>query len=176
VNFAYTIPCACSAAAVWEALGDTERLIRCIPGCEAVERADAGAAGERRAAPETAAASGTAPAVAGQAGEVYRVRVATGLGPVRLRAAGTAAVRKEAAARAVTAKVSLTDARAGSMYGTMTLEVHPVADGRSELRLTAEVVLAAKMGEFAQPLLRHKADQTARQFARNLTDVLAERP
>ncbi|HEV2438574.1 MAG TPA: hypothetical protein VGX97_00740 [bacterium] len=41
-----------------------------------------------------------------------------------------------------------------------------VADSR------AQAVLASKMGEFAQPLLRHKAGRTARQFAQNLIAAL----
>ena len=162
MNFTYTIPFARPAAAAWDALGDTERVIRCIPGCEAVERVPDGA-DEAEGAVSTSAASGA---------ETYRVRVATNLGPVRLRAAGTAAVRKDAAARAMTAKVSLADPRAGSMYATMSLEVCAAAKDGSELRLTADIVLASKMGEFAQPLLRHKADQTVRQFAQNLVAAL----
>ncbi|HEV2359716.1 MAG TPA: SRPBCC domain-containing protein [bacterium] len=163
MTFAYTIPFARPADAAWDALADTERLIRCIPGCEAVEPAAGDAAG----------GPGREPVPAGA--ETYSVRVATGLGPVRLRAAGIAAVRRDPSARSVTAKVSLADPRAGAMYATMTLEVRPAADGRSELRLAADVVLASKMGEFAQPLLRHKADQTVRQFVQNLTEALDAR-
>lgn len=165
MTFTYTIPFARPVDAAWDALADTERLIRCIPGCEAVERTAGDAVHEALVEAE--------PAAAGV--ETYRVRVATGLGPVRLRAAGSAAVRRDPAARAMTAKVSLADSRAGAMYGTMTLEVRPAAGGRSELHLAADVVLASKMGEFAQPLLRHKADRTMREFARNLSAALDAR-
>jgi hypothetical protein len=43
-----------------------------------------------------------------------------------------------------------------------------VYEDRSGLRLDVDVALAGKIGEFAQPILRHKADQTVREFARNL--------
>lgn len=162
MTFTYTIPFARPVDEAWIALADTERLIRCLPGCEAVERAD-----EIATAPE--------PPVAGVDVGTYRIRVAAGLGPVRLRGAGTAVVQRNPSARSLTAKVSLADPRAGAMYGTMTLEVRPAADGGSELHLAADVVLASKMGEFAQPLVRRKADQTARQFAQNLAAALDAR-
>lgn len=152
MKFTYSIPYDRSAAMAWEALQDTERLIRCIPGCENVEPAGTGADG----------------AAAEEGVEVYRVRMATGLGPVRLRASGTARVRRDPGGRALTADVSLSDPRAGSIYGTMALAVRAVDESHSELALEADVVLASKIGEFAQPILRHKADQTVREFVRNL--------
>jgi len=152
VKFTYSIPLDRPAAAAWEAVCNTERLIRCIPGCEDVESAGAGSDG-----------------AAGEEGvEAYRVRMTTSLGPVRLRAAGTARVRRNPSGRSMTADISLSDPRAGSVYGTMALAVRSVDAERSEIRLEADVVLASKIGEFAQPILRHKADQTVREFARNL--------
>ncbi len=154
MKFTYSIPVDRPAAVAWEALRDTERLIRCIPGCEDVEPAGAGPNG---AAEEEGV-------------EVYRVRMTTSLGPIRLRAAGTARVRRNTAGRAMTADVSLSDPRAGSVYGAMALEVRAVDEDHSELRLDVDVVLASKIGEFAQPILRHKADQTVREFAKSLIE------
>lgn len=156
MKFTFSIPVDRPAAVAWEALQDTARLMRCIPGCEDVDPAGTGPDG-----------------VVAEAGvEVYRVRMATGLGPVRLRAAGTARVRRDPEGRSLTADVTLSDPRAGSVYGTMALAVRPVDEAHSELRLEADVVLASKIGEFAQPILRHKADQTVREFARNLIGTL----
>ncbi len=156
MKFIYSIPFDRPAAMAWEAVCDTERLIRCIPGCEDVE-------------PAGARPDGTA----GEEGvEVYRVRMATSLGPVRLRATGTARVRRNPSGRSLTVDVSLSDSRAGSVYGTMALAVRSADAERSEIRLEADVVLASKIGEFAQPILRHKADQTVREFARNLVGTM----
>ena len=156
MKFTYSIPFDRPPALAWDAVCDAERLIRCIPGCEDVEPAAPGSDG-----------------ATGEAGvEVYGVRMTTSLGPVRLRGAGTARVRRDPALRTMTADVSLNDPRAGSAYGTMTLEVRAVDETHSELRLEAEVALAGKIGEFAQPILRHKADQTVREFARNLLEAL----
>lgn len=170
MKFTYTIPFDRSADATWEALRDTERLIRCIPGCEDVQPA----LGLRRE-PERdglPASRGQAGATAGEAGvERYNVRMATGLGPIRLRASGTAKVRRDPDARSMAADISLSDPRSGSMYGTMVLQVHPADGQRSEIRLDADVVLASKIGEFAQPILRHKADQTVKEFVRNLIEA-----
>jgi len=156
VKFSYSIPFDRPAAMAWESLQDTERLIRCIPGCDDVEPARAGTDG----------------AAAERDVEIYRVAMTTGLGPVRLRATGTARVRRDPAGRSMTAEVSLSDPRAGSVYGTMALAVRDADDHHCELALVADVVLASKIGEFAQPILRHKAEQTVREFARNLIDTL----
>ena len=156
MKFSYSIPYDRPAAEVWESLQDTERLIRCIPGCEDVEPARAGTDG----------------AAAEQGVEVYRVRMTTGLGPVRLRATGTARVRRDPAGRSMTAEISLSDPRAGSVYGSMGLEVRAAGESHCELALAADIVLASKIGEFAQPILRHKADLTVREFARNLIGTL----
>ncbi len=152
MKFTYSIPFDRPPAVAWEILQDTERLIRCIPGCEDVEPAGAcpdGAAGEEGV-------------------EVYQVRMTTSLGPVRLRATGTTRVRRNPAGRSMTADVSLSDPRAGSVYGTMSLAVLAVDEDHSALRMEVDVALASKIGEFAQPILRYKADQTVREFARNL--------
>ncbi len=170
MKFTYSIPFDRSADATWEALRDTERLIRCIPGCEDVQPA----LGLRRE-PERGglpAARGQADAPAGEAGvELYTVRMSTGLGPIRLRASGTAKVRRDSDRRSMTADISLSDPRSGAMYGTMALAVRPADTDRSEILLDADVVLASKIGEFAQPILRHKADQTVKEFVRNLIDA-----
>jgi carbon monoxide dehydrogenase subunit G len=154
VKFTYSIPFHRPAAEAWQAVCDAERLIRCIPGCEAVERA-AASAGE-------AEEGGV---------EVYRVRMTTSLGPVRLGGAGTARVRKDPARRSMRADVSLSDPGAGSAYGTMALEVRAIDEHQSELQVEADVVLAGKIGEFAQPILRRKADQTVRKFAKTLIEA-----
>ena len=154
MKFTYSIPFDRPAAAAWETVCDAARLMRCIPGCEAVERAAA------------------APGEAGEGGvEVYRVRMTTSLGPVRLGGTGTARVRKDPARRSMRAAVSLNDPGTGSAYGTMALEVRAVDQDRSELQVEADVVLAGKIGEFAQPILRRKADQTVREFAKNLLET-----
>ncbi len=156
MKFTYSIPFERPVAAAGEILEDTERLIRCIPGCEAVEPAGADSDGAARE----------------EGVEVYRVRMTTSLGPVRLRATGTARVRRNPAGRSMKADVTLSDPRAGSVYGTMSLAVHAVDEGHSALQLEVDVVLASKIGEFAQPILRHKADQTVREFARNLVAMV----
>ncbi len=154
MKFSYSIPFDRPADVAWQTVRDAARVMRCIPGCEAVERA--------AASPDEAEGDG---------GEVYRVRMTTSLGPVRISGAGTARVRKDPARRSLRADVSLSDPGTGSAYGTMALEVRVVDEERSEIQVEADVVLAGKIGEFAQPILRRKADQTVREFARNLIET-----
>lgn len=154
MKFTYTIPLEGTREATWQAMQDSERLIRCLPGCESVEPAAAG---------EEAGGEGD-----GSEGETYQVVLKTGLGPVRLRMAGSARLRREAGRTALVADVNLKDRFAGSLYGTFTLEARARDAEKSEILLDADVVMGGKMGEFAQPILRRKADQTVKEFAGNL--------
>ena len=156
MKFSYAFPLDRPAAAVWRTAADTGRLIRCIPGVESVEPGPAGTDG-----------------AAGEDGaEVYRVRMGTSLGPVRLRGTGTARVRRNPAGGPMTGNVSLGDARAGPAYATMAFAVHAAAENKSELRLELDVALTGKIGVLARPVLRLKADRIAREFVRNLTGMM----
>ncbi len=116
-------------------LADPVAVIQCIPGVEGCE----------------------------PAAEGYALTAAVGLGPVRLRLRGTAAVVAED--RTLTATVSLHDA-AGSIYGTFAVDL---ADGAVTVR--ADVVVGGRLGEFAAPLLRRRAEVEVRGFAANLANL-----
>ncbi len=141
MKFSYTIPCDRAAEVIWPAWLDGARLIRCLPGCTAVEPAGP---------------------------DQFEVRLTTGIGPVRLQVGGRAKLQYDSQRQSLTADVSLNDGRAGSVYGAFELTLKALAPGQSELGVAAEVVLGGKLGEFAQPLLRRKADQTMREFVANL--------
>ena len=114
-------------------LRDPAAVIKCIPG---VERCEPGPEG-------------------------YDLTAAVGLGPVRLRLRGTAAVAAEE--RSLTATVSLHEA-AGSIYGTFAVQL-----GDGTVAVKADVVVGGRMGEFAAPLLRREAEESVRGFAANLS-------
>lgn len=92
----------------------------------------------------------------------FELTTAVAVGPVRLRLQGTATV--EAEDRNLTASVSLHDALAGSVYGTFA-----VALGDGAVTVKADVVVGGRLGEFAAPLLRRKAEESVKGFAANLS-------
>lgn len=149
MNFAYTLSLPQPLETIWAALNDHISLIRCLPGCQAVEPAGDGDGG-------------------GAVGTPYRVRLTTGIGPIRLQVTGRAEIQSDDPARKLTARVNLGDARAGSIHGVFALTARPGDGGQNELRIEADVALAGKLGEFGTPLLRRKADQTVREFGENL--------
>ena len=96
----------------------------------------------------------------------YTLTAAVGMGPVRLRLQGTATVQAED--QSLTASVSLHDTLAGSIYGTFA-----VALGGGAVTVRADVVVGGRLGEFAAPLLRRKAEESVRGFAANLGNLIS---
>jgi len=99
-------------------------------------------------------------------GEGYALGAVVALGPVRLRLSGRATI--QSGGGGLTADVSLHDALAGSIYGSFA-----VALAAGAVSVKAEVVVGGKLGEFAAPLLRRKAEDAVRGFAANLSKLAA---
>lgn len=147
MKFSYTFPLRRPADEAWaKLLENPEAMIRCIPGVEEVEV---------------------------QEDNKYGVVLSTGLGPVRLRFRGNAQVQTDEEARRLQADVSMSDARSGNVYGKFllgVLEDESNADA-SQLLLESDVAIGGKLGEFAQPLLKRKADQVVKEFAKKVQDL-----
>src|SRR5690606_34349259 len=126
--------------AAWARMADPQRLIPCIPGVTS----------------STAEGDGR-----------YRFVLTTGLGPVRLTFEGNAEVSADDGARTLHTRVTMRDARSGHVHGSLHLQVEGAGDG-ARVNLTADVAIGGRLGEFAQPLLRRKAEQLAREFADNV--------
>lgn len=147
MKFSYTVPVGATAESTWAQLQDPIALIRCMPGVEDVEPQDDGH---------------------------LAVILSTGLGPIRLRFRGSAQVRYEVERRQMQADVTMSDSRSGSVYGQFLMAVQGDVAGvnGSELVLTAEVAIGGKLGEFAQPLLKRKADQVVKEFAARIQELV----
>jgi carbon monoxide dehydrogenase subunit G len=91
----------------------------------------------------------------------YDLGALVGVGPVHLHLRGTAVVAAED--HRLTATVSLHDPLAGSIYGSFAVTL---AEGAVAVK--ADVVVGGRLGEFAAPLLRRKAEESVRAFAANL--------
>jgi carbon monoxide dehydrogenase subunit G len=96
----------------------------------------------------------------------YDLTAVVAVGPVRLRLTGRATLTP--ADGGLTAAVSLHDALAGSIYGTFA-----VALGEGAVTVRADVVVGGRLGEFAAPILRRKAEESVRAFAANLGRLAA---
>lgn len=99
----------------------------------------------------------------------YTVQAVNGIGPVRLKLNGTAKVT-EPDTSSLIADVTLHEPIAGTIYGTFTLRT--ISD--QNVALEAELTLGGRLGEFAQPLLRKKAQDTVKGFQKNLLALLAK--
>jgi carbon monoxide dehydrogenase subunit G len=132
---------------VWAALADVQQTALCIPGVESV-RAD----GENTLT------------------GVMKVRV----GPVSIALDGKVVVReRNDGERRLVMSLEASDRRVGAtVQGTITVSL--AADqsgqpGQTALLVDADVNLLGKLAGLGQPIIRLKAEQTLREFAKNLT-------
>lgn len=100
----------------------------------------------------------------------YRLQAVSGIGPVRLKLQGIARISAPEP-RTLVADVTLQEPIAGTIYGTFRLKA---AEGG--IALEADVTLGGRLGEFAQPLLRKKADETVKGFQKNVEALVASLP
>ena len=134
-------------AKVWKLITDVPAAARCVPGVAAVTPSGAGK---------------------------YKGSLLVQLGPVRLVLDGDLAfaATDEKAGKA-TVRADAKDSRlGGTVRATMDLAlVDKGAD--TEMRITSDVRIAGRIGEFGQPVIQRKADQLMAQFAECIARTLA---
>jgi len=134
-------------AKVWKLVTDIPAAARCVPGVAAVTPSGAGK---------------------------YKGSLLVQLGPVRLVLDGdvTLTVTDEAAGKA-SVRADAKDSRlGGTVRATMDVTLIDKGDD-TELRITSDVQIAGRIGEFGQPVIKRKADQLLTQFAECLARALA---
>jgi carbon monoxide dehydrogenase subunit G len=96
------------------------------------------------------------------------------LGPVRLVLDGDVAlVAKDEGRGTASVRADAKDSRlGGAVHATMDLTLLDKGDD-TELRITSDVQIAGRIGEFGQPVIKRKADQLMTQFAECLARTLA---
>ena len=131
----------------WNLVMDLPRVAPCVPGLSSLE-----ADGDDRY-------TGTLQAQAGP----MRVNLA---GSVRIMAQdadkGEAQFLLEAADRRI----------GGSVKTTMTLQLAPTEDGRTELTIATDTAFMGALGTLGQPIIRRKAAATVEEFAKNLAGMV----
>lgn len=147
MNFKYTIPVSKDVNETWQKVSSPVNMMHCLPGVEQVNQVE---------------------------DNHFQVVVSTKFGPVKLRFNGNAKVSSEEENKHMKADVTMSDSFSGSVYGTFSMDLHPSADGQSTILLVnADVNIAGKLGEFAQPLIKRKADQIIKEFSENLKAYIA---
>jgi len=134
-------------AKVWKLVTDVPAAARCVPGVAAVTPSGAGK---------------------------YKGSLLVQLGPVRLVLDGDIALTStdETAGKA-SLRADAKDTRlGGTVRATMDLALTDKG-ADTELRITSDVQIAGRIGEFGQPVIQRKADQLMTQFADCLARTLA---
>ena len=134
-------------AKVWKLVTDVPAAARCVPGVAAVTPSGAGK---------------------------YKGSLLVQLGPVRLVLDGDIALTStdEAAGKA-SLRADAKDTRlGGTVRATMELALADKG-ADTELRITSDVQIAGRIGDFGQPVIQRKADQLMTQFADCLARTLA---
>ena len=132
----------------WALVMDIPRVATCVPGIEnvTVEEDDRFQA-------------------------VMKVRV----GPISLNLAGTIQVleRDEDKGEAHFL-VEASDRRVGGAVRTnITMQLDAQADNQTELLIVSDTNFMGRLGELGQPIIRHKANTTMQDFARNLAQQVS---
>lgn len=137
-------------ADVWTFLMDVPAVATCAPGVERVEPL-----GDNH----------------------YRGTLKVSVGPVRLTFEGdVVVVERDEAAHKAAMRAEAADRRAGgAVKALLSMALAEPAPGSTELTMETDAQVLGKIGEFGQPIIRRKAEQTMDEFARNLQKAINQR-
>jgi len=132
---------------VWDFVMDVPSVAKCIPGCESLEDL-----GDNR----------------------YKAIVKVKVGPIGLALASEISiVEKDEAAKTAALRVEAADKRVGgAVKATMNMKLTPNGTG-TILDVDTDANVMGRIGDFGQPVIRKKADQTLQEVAANLRSALA---
>jgi carbon monoxide dehydrogenase subunit G len=132
---------------VWSFVMDIPSMAKCIPGCDGVE--DLG-------------------------NNHYKAVVKIKVGPIGLSlASDISIVEKDETNRTAALLVEAADKRVGgAVKATMSMKLTPEGDG-TKLEVSTDANVMGRIGDFGQPIIRKKADQTLQEVAANLRKALA---
>ena len=134
---------------VWKFLLDVPSVATCAPGVDSVE-----ALGDDK----------------------YRGTLKVQVGPIKLALQGDVSiVSKDEAARTATMRADAADRRAGGAVKAVLNMALSEVPGGTELRMETDAQIMGRIGEFGQPIIRKKAEQTMNEFSANLQKAIAQR-
>ena len=132
---------------VWAFVMDVPSMAKCIPGCDGVE--DLG-------------------------DDKYKAVVKIKVGPIGLALASQISiVEKDEVNKTASLLVEAADKRVGgAVKATMSMKLTPEGEG-TKLEVSTDANVMGRIGDFGQPVIRKKADQTLQEVAANLRKELA---
>ncbi len=132
---------------VWDFVMDVPSVAKCIPGCDGVE-----AIGPDK----------------------YKAIVKVKVGPIGLSLASEISiVAKDEVAKTASLLVDSADKRiGGAVKATMSMKLTAQGTG-TKLDVETDANVMGRIGDFGQPVIRKKADQTLQEVAANLRSALA---
>jgi carbon monoxide dehydrogenase subunit G len=147
VKFEQSIDLDADPQRVWDFVMDVPSVAKCIPGCSSVEAIG----------PDT-----------------YKAVVKVKVGPIGLSLASEISiVAKDEAAKTASLMVDSADKRiGGAVKATMSMKLTPQGTG-TKLDVETDANVMGRIGDFGQPVIRKKADQTLQEVAANLRSALA---
>lgn len=135
---------------VWAFLMDVPAVAKCAPGVETVEDL-----GDDR----------------------YRGTLKVSVGPIRLSLQGDVSiVEQDAVAHRASMRADAADKRAGGAIKAVLSMALSEVSGGTELRIETDAQVLGRIGEFGQPIIRKKADQTVAEFSANLQKAIQAAP
>ena len=147
MKFEQTVDLDADPQRVWDFVMDVPSVAKCIPGCEGVEKI-----GDDR----------------------YKAIVKVKVGPIGLSLASEISiVARDEAAKTASLMVDSADKRVGgAVKATMAMKLSPQGTG-TRLHVETDANVMGRIGDFGQPVIRKKADQTLQEVAANLRSALA---
>lgn len=130
---------------VWQVVRDIPNAASCIPGAQEVRAADGGR---------------------------YEGKIRVRVGPIAIELEGAVALKTEnAITRHLVMDVEGSARRVGGgVTGSMELQLKELDQNQTELWVTADLVFLGRLGELGQPLVRKKAEDLLKEFAKNLSE------
>jgi carbon monoxide dehydrogenase subunit G len=147
VKFEQTIDLEADPQRVWDFVMDVPSVAKCIPGCESLEPLG---------------------------DDKYKAVVKLKVGPIGLALASEISiVAKDEANKTASLRVEAADKRVGgAVKATMNMKLTPLGTG-TRLEVETDANVMGRIGDFGQPVIRKKADQTLQEVATNLRAALA---
>jgi carbon monoxide dehydrogenase subunit G len=151
VKFEHRATIAAPIDQVWTFLMDVPKVATCAPGVESVEPV-----GDDR----------------------YRGTLRVQVGPIKLALQGDVYITaRDDSARKASMRADAADKRAGGAVKavlSMSVAETPGTPGSTDLLLETDAQVMGRIGEFGQPIIKRKAEQTMNQFAENLRRAIAD--
>lgn len=148
MKFEHTMEMPAPRDRVWRFVMDVPSVAKCVPGLESLE-----SLGDDK----------------------YRATMKVRVGPIGLSLKSDLSIveRDETAGRAVLA-VDAADKRVGgAVKAQMEMQIAPKSETTTEMKIVTDAQVLGRIGDFGQPIIRKKADQTVAEIGANMQKALA---